>query len=81
LTSLSSTNNQVILFHFTGEIMGGSLQLEANEIIDCNWIMISDLLIPDLNEICEADVIKQITENLIRGKNHSLTFYNQKLVK
>jgi 8-oxo-dGTP diphosphatase len=74
---ISSTNDQVILFHFTGEIIGGSLQLEANEIIDCKWIMTSDLLIPDLNEIREADVIKQIAENLIIGKSHSLTFYNQ----
>lgn len=43
--------------------------------------MASDLLIPDLNEIFEADVIKQIAENLVIEKNYSLTFYNQKLIK
>jgi 8-oxo-dGTP diphosphatase len=78
---ISGTNNQVILFHFTGEIIGGSLQLDANEIIDSKWILTSDLLIPDLNEIREVEVIKQIAENLIMGKNHSLTIYNQNLVK
>ena len=31
-TFFSSTNNQVILFHFTGEVIGGSLNLEEDEI-------------------------------------------------
>ncbi|GIP36098.1 NUDIX hydrolase [Paenibacillus sp. J2TS4] len=76
---ISSTNNQVIMFHFTGEIIGGSLQLEDSEISDYKWIMASDLLIPNLYEIRGVDVIKQITENLITGKNYSLSLYNQKL--
>lgn len=71
-----STNSPVILFHFTGEIIGGSLQLEANLIIDCKWVAPSDLLIPDLYDLREASVIKQITENFIIGKNDSLTLYN-----
>ncbi|MCZ8517778.1 NUDIX domain-containing protein [Paenibacillus filicis] len=78
---ISSTNNQVIMFHFTGEIIGGALQLEENEIIDSKWIAVSDLLIPDLHEFRAAVVIKQIAENLVNGKNYSLSLYNTKLVK
>lgn len=69
------------MFHFTGEIIGGSLQLEENEIIDSKWITASDLLIPDLHELRGATVIKQIAENLINGENYSLSLYNPKLVK
>lgn len=78
---ISSTNYQVILFHFTGEIVGGALQLEANEIIDCRWIETSDLLIPDRILLREADVMKQIANNLIRGKVHTLALFNQALIK
>lgn len=77
---VSSTHTQVILFHFIGEIIGGSLQLEDNKIKDSRWIPASDLLIPNLYEIREIDVIKQITENLTRGKIHSLALYNPTLV-
>ncbi len=77
---ISNTNIQVIMFHFTGEIIGGSLQLDDIEISDSKWIVASDLLIPNLYEIRGADVIKQIAENLILRKNHPLTLYNPKLV-
>ncbi|TVY03949.1 NUDIX hydrolase [Paenibacillus cremeus] len=30
---ISSSNHQIILFHFLGEIIGGSLQLDASKII------------------------------------------------
>ncbi|WP_409346222.1 NUDIX hydrolase [Paenibacillus sp. MBLB4367] len=78
---ISSTNDQVILFHFIGEIIGGTLQLEANEIMDSRWISLSDLWIPGLLEIRGAEVMKQITNNLLTGKSHPLSLYNAKLVK
>jgi 8-oxo-dGTP pyrophosphatase MutT (NUDIX family) len=76
---ISNTNNQVCMFHFTGEITGGSLQLDGDEVSDCEWIMVSDLLIPNLYEIRGEAVVKQITENLINGKIHTLSFYNPKI--
>ncbi|MGG1644361.1 NUDIX hydrolase [Paenibacillus sp. NRS-1782] len=76
---MSSTNNQVIMFHFTGEIIGGSLQIDNIEISECKWITVSDLLIPNLYEIREIDVIKQIVKNIINENNYSLSLYNQKL--
>src|SRR5215472_9502719 len=33
---ISNSNDQVILFHFIGEIIGGSLRIEEDEIIDSN---------------------------------------------
>ncbi|MGO4733437.1 NUDIX hydrolase [Paenibacillus sp. 2KB_22] len=76
---ISSTNHQVILFHFIGEIIGGSLQLDTTEIIDSKWIAPTDLLIPDLLELRDKGVIKQITENLISQKEYSLALFNRYL--
>ncbi|CAG7638944.1 NUDIX hydrolase [Paenibacillus allorhizosphaerae] len=77
---ISSETDQVILFHFIGEIAGGSLQLQDTEISDCKWVTASDLLIPNLYAIRGEAVMKQIVENLIVGTNHSLSMYNHKLV-
>ncbi len=76
---MSSTNHQVVLFHFIGEIIGGSLQLDTTEIIDSKWIALTDLLIPDLLELRDKGVIKQITENLISQKEYSLALFNRYL--
>ncbi|MFS0868769.1 NUDIX hydrolase [Paenibacillus xylanilyticus] len=74
---ISSTNHLVILFHFTGEIIGGSLLLNATEIIDSKWIAPTDLLIPNLMELRDKAVIIQITENLISQKEYSLALFNR----
>ncbi|WP_336781235.1 NUDIX hydrolase [Paenibacillus illinoisensis] len=76
---MSSTNHQVILFHFIGEIIGGSLQLDKAEIIDSKWIAPADLLIPDFLELRDTEVIQRITQNLISQKEYSLTLFNSSL--
>lgn len=76
---MSSTNHQVILFHFIGEIIGGSLQLEPTEIIDSKWITPADLLIPDFLELRDKEVIQRITQNLISQKEYSLSLFNSSL--
>lgn len=77
---ISSSNHQVILFHFLGEIIGGTLQLDANEIIDSKWITPPDLLVPNLIELRDKEVIKQIAENLMsEEKEHSLALFNRYL--
>jgi 8-oxo-dGTP diphosphatase len=75
---VSSLGNQVILFHFTGEITGGSLNLEE-EIIDCGWFKVLDLLNFNANELREADVIKQIANNLIEKNFHLINLFNQQI--
>jgi len=76
---ISDTNNQVILFHFIGEIIGGILQIDGSEIMDCTWITASELLIPGLIELRGAGVIKQITKNLINGKQYSLSLFHPQM--
>jgi 8-oxo-dGTP diphosphatase len=73
---ISSLDNQVILFHFIGEVTGGSLNLEEEEIIDCGWFKVIDLLNFNVNELREASVIKQIANNLIERNFHSINIFN-----
>ncbi|CRK82397.1 NUDIX hydrolase [Neobacillus massiliamazoniensis] len=76
---ISSLNNQVILFHFTGEITGGSLKLEEGEIVDSKWIKISELINLDNKELRDASVTKQIAQRLINREFHSITVFNEQL--
>lgn len=76
---ISSTNHQVILFHFIGEIIGGSLQVDATEIIDSKWIVPSDLLVPDLLNLRDKEVIEQITENVISQKEYPLELFAKRM--
>lgn len=76
---ISSSNNQVILFHFIGEITGGSLKLEEDEIVDSKWIKISELINLDNKELRDAGVTKQIAKRLINREFYSLTVFNNRL--
>ncbi|WP_413300056.1 NUDIX domain-containing protein [Bacillus sp. 1P10SD] len=75
----SNTNHQVILFHFIGEIIGGSLTIDATEIIDSKWITLMDLKELDNEVLRDAPVIKQITDALINEKIYPITFFREQL--
>jgi 8-oxo-dGTP diphosphatase len=76
---ISSTNDQVILFHFTGEVTGGSLNLEEDEILDSKWIKLNDLMKFDNKEIREASVLKKIVDNLLKENLYSISIYSENL--
>lgn len=78
---LSSTNNQVILFHFTGEVIGGSLNLEEDEIVDSKWIKLNELVKFEYEALREPMVLKQILSNLLNEKIHPISIYNELLSK
>lgn len=76
---ISSTNNQVILFHFTGEVTGGSLNLEEDGILDSKWIKLNDLMKFDNIELREASVLKKIVDNLLKENLYSISIYSENL--
>lgn len=78
---ISSSNDQVILFHFTGEIIGGSLKIEENEIIGSKWIKISELIKYDNNDLRESCVIRQIVDKLLNQNVYSINVFNEQLCK
>lgn len=77
---VSSTNNQVILFHFIGEVTGGSLNLEEDVISDSKWITVNELVRYENKDLRESSVIKQIINNLLKEKIHPISVYNEQLI-
>ncbi|MFG1731155.1 NUDIX hydrolase [Paenibacillus sp. 843] len=77
---ISSLNHPVIMFHFTGEVVGGLLQLGAGEIKDSRWVKLSDILADDSMEFRDAAVMRQIVENLKNGVQHSLELFHPSLL-
>lgn len=77
---VSSTNNQVILLHFVGEITGGSLNLEKDVISDSKWIKVNELETFENKDIREPRVIRQIINNLLQEKIHPINVYNEQLI-
>ncbi|WP_066074734.1 NUDIX hydrolase [Neobacillus soli] len=78
---ISNSNDQVILFHFIGEIIGGSLKIEEDEIIGSKWIKVSDLIKFDINDLRESCVIRQIVDKLLNQNVYSMTLFNEQLCK
>jgi len=76
---ISSSNNQVILFHFIGEVTGGSLNLEEDEITDSKWIKINELVTFENEDLREPNVMKQIIDNLLKENFHSISVFNKQL--
>lgn len=70
----------MILFHFVGEIIGGSLKIVESEIIDSNWISIHKLMQFENNELRNASVLKQITEAILHQKFYPLTCFNKQII-
>jgi 8-oxo-dGTP diphosphatase len=77
---ISSTNHQVILFHFTGEITGGSLNLEEDGITDSRWVKVNDLAKFDNGDLREPMVLKQIIDNILKEELHPIRIYNRQLL-
>ena len=74
---ISPTNDQVIVFHFMGEIIGGSLQLEEECITDYKWIEPSHLLEMDLGRMRNGQILKQITQNIIKEHFYPLSIVHE----
>ncbi|MDX1771041.1 MAG: NUDIX domain-containing protein [Planococcaceae bacterium] len=76
---VSNTNNQVILFHFVGEVTGGSLNLEEDIISDSKWIKVNELVTFGNNDLREPSLMKQIINNLLQDRVHPISVYNEQL--
>ncbi|MFQ3545023.1 NUDIX domain-containing protein [Halobacillus rhizosphaerae] len=78
---ISNTNDQVILFHFIGEITGGILNLEEDEITESKWIKVNGLSTFGDEDLREPHVIKQIIDNLLEKNIYSMSVFNEQLFK
>lgn len=56
--------------------MGGSLELGADEIKDCRWVTLPDLLADDSMIFRDAEVMGRIVESLEKGVQHPLALFH-----
>ncbi|ANY75315.1 NUDIX hydrolase [Paenibacillus ihbetae] len=75
---ISSLNSHVTLFHFVGEMAGGSLRPAPDEIKDCCWALVQDLTSGDI-DYRDAGVMRQISDNLLSGNILPLTVFHPSL--
>ncbi|GBK65290.1 NUDIX domain-containing protein [Paenibacillus macerans] len=78
---LSLSKDHIILFHFIGEIIGGSLLLEEQKIIDSKWVTINDILRWDTAQLREGIIIKNIAERLYNGINYPIALFSKLIAK
>ncbi|WP_423410208.1 NUDIX hydrolase [Heyndrickxia sp. MSNUG] len=76
---ISSSNDQVILFHFTGEIIGGALELQEDEIADAKWVAIEGILTNDYGELRDESVIRKIANSLLKKEIYALDIFSKQL--
>ncbi|EWG11286.1 NUDIX hydrolase [Cytobacillus firmus] len=76
---ISSTDHQVILFHFIGQITGGFLSLQEEEIADSKWVNLSNFKSFKDEELRDAKVIRQILDAVKAGKLYPLELFHTKL--
>lgn len=74
---ISSSNHQVILFHFIGEITGGALQLEEQEIIDSKWYTINEITKFENEELRDPSVLRQIFDSIKNEKFHPIQIFHK----
>ena len=76
----SSTHDQVIMFHFTADVIGGIQNVGLYpDITETTWMKLSELVKKDDKELRESRVIRQITHNLIHNHLYPITLFNQTL--
>jgi 8-oxo-dGTP diphosphatase len=72
---ISSSNDQVIMFHFLAEVTGGFLKLDETEILDCRWVTQAELKNFDSNNFRESSITKQILKQLEKEEFYSMSIY------
>lgn len=76
---ISSSKDQVILFHFVGQVIGGSINLEEDEIIDSAWVKVSELVKADDDKLRDPSAIKQIANCLVKKNYHPISVFHKQI--
>ena len=63
----SETKSPLIRFNFTGNIIGGDINFDRNEILEVKWLSFDQIDQLKENELWNAHSIKHIVEDLKKG--------------
>jgi ADP-ribose pyrophosphatase YjhB (NUDIX family) len=70
----SRTGHPIILFQFTAEMAGGTIELEEG-ITEYSWFTAREILDMDESMLREPGVIRQIANTILRNKSFPLSFF------
>lgn len=76
----SDSSDQVISFHFMGEIVSGEVSLREEAITNFKWVHSRDILAMTDGSLRNAKVIRQITKNIINRNFYSTALFNRDLL-
>lgn len=76
----SDSSDQVILFHFIGEIVSGEVSLREEAITNFKWVHSKDILAMTDGSLRNAKVIRQITKNIVNRNFYSTALFNRDLL-
>lgn len=76
----SDSNDQVILFHFIGEIVSGEVSISEEAITNFRWVHSKDILAMTDGSLRNAKVIRQITKNIINRNFYPTALFNRDLL-
>lgn len=76
---ISCSQNQVIMFHLIGEVSGGSINIEEDEIVDSNWVKVGDLVNFNDDELRNPSVIKQMANCLVNKNFHPINVFHKQI--
>ncbi|UII54299.1 NUDIX domain-containing protein [Cytobacillus spongiae] len=76
---ISNSQDQVIMFHFIGQITGGSISLEEQHITDSKWVKVKELVTYHDNELRNPKVIKQIASGLMNKSFYPIHVFHKQI--
>lgn len=76
----SDSSDQIILFHFIGEIVSGEVSLREEAITNFKWVHSKDILAMTDGSLRNAKVIRQITKNIVNRNFYPTALFNRDLL-
>ncbi|MBS4174375.1 NUDIX hydrolase [Bacillus sp. FJAT-49736] len=74
---ISSFNHQVIMFHFTGVITGGSLGYNPAEILNAHWVTLEEIKNMDTNDVRDPHVVQEILQRLEKVETYPIDIFKR----
>ncbi|AMW99839.1 NUDIX hydrolase [Rummeliibacillus stabekisii] len=76
----SDSSDQVILFHFIGEIVSGEVSISEEAITNFKWVHSKGILAMPDDTLRNSKVIRQITKNIVNRNFYSTALFNRDLL-
>jgi 8-oxo-dGTP diphosphatase len=74
---ISESLDPILLFHFTGTVSGGSLNITEQGILETKWSKLSELLLMEESALRNASNLINITKRLLENHLYSVNLFHE----